>query len=610
MSTKVVLRHLLVLVVLTATTGLASADNELNWFDSLTSYERDHVERAATGRGLEPISAKTGTRIDFVTLHRYPVFVDFESIPQFPNYIHILTKKRVIKREVLLEKGTPYQPDLVAESVRNLRGLGVFSLVAATPVRDAKTTRIGLLIVTRDLWSLRLESRFQFTGGHVDRVTAQLTERNLLGRGRLVSARFAMDSFTQSTGGLYVDPRVSGQRYYLTASADAVFRREDHRYDGFKTFLSFGRPFYNLAQRWGFTAWVQYQQMGGRHTRQGQLLAYDDPETDDTEFIPRLWHSESVGSEVSASYQAGRRWIFRSSLGLGVLHYVAETVPESGLNGYSLDTQRQFEADVVPEDQRWIYPLVSASLFTNRYRTYRNLAGYALSEDVQLGLSSAIRLRSPLKALGSSVNVLLLGSHLVYRSAYWADGLLEVAGGWQSRYRPDESSLRDRAYLVRARIASPYLGFGRFVNRNDWIMYDDSVRAYPLTLGGHNGLRGYASQQFLSFGGRRIRSNVEFRSAPVRFFTARGGLVGFYDAGVLYGGSLETGLRQSVGIGLRMVIPQASRFTYRFDFGVPVDGTGFMLTLSGETNQATPMTPVEDGLSNETISVGGLVNQP
>jgi hypothetical protein len=35
-----------------------------------------------------------------------------------------------------------------------------------------------------------------------------------------------------------------------------------------------------------------------------------------------------------------------------------------------------------------------------------------------------------------------------------------------------------------------------------------------------------------------------------------------------------------------------------------------MVTLSGETNQATPITPVEDGLSNEAISVGGLVNQP
>jgi len=96
----------------------------------------------------------------------------------------------------------------------------------------------------------------------------------------------------------------------------------------------------------------------------------------------------------------------------------------------------------------------------------------------------------------------------------------------------------------------------------------------------------------------------------MRLSSLRGGLVAFYDAGILYGGSLETGLRQSVGLGFRFVIPQASRFTYRFDFGVPVDGTGFVISISGETNQAVPMTPLEDGLSNEAISIGGLVNQP
>ena len=71
-----------------------------------------------------------------------------------------------------------------------------------------------------------------------------------------------------------------------------------------------------------------------------------------------------------------------------------------------------------------------------------------------------------------------------------------------------------------------------------------------------------------------------------------------------------------MGINMRlvwasgMIVPQASRFTYRLDFGVPLDGTGFMVTVSGETNQAVPMTAQEDVISPDATSIGGLVNQP
>ena len=86
--------------------------------------------------------------------------------------------------------------------------------------------------------------------------------------------------------------------------------------------------------------------------------------------------------------------------------------------------------------------------------------------------------------------------------------------------------------------------------------------------------------------------------------------MGFYDAGRLFNGSHDYGYQHAVGLGLRMIVPQASRFTYRLDFGVPLDGTGFMVTVSGETNQAVPMTAQEDVLSPDATSIGGLVNQP
>ncbi|MBV71954.1 MAG: hypothetical protein CMH52_11540 [Myxococcales bacterium] len=581
-----------------------------SWTKGFTDYEIAHIERVLELKGFQARAVDSGQTVDFVHIHRYPVFVEFESLPTFPNHIHALTDEDVIRREILFKPGAQYDEALLIETIRNLRRLGIFSLAVAIPVYDSKTQRTGLLVLTRDLWSLRLESRLQFTGSFIDQLSAQLTERNLFGRGKLISARFIMDPFTYTTGALYSDPRVAGQRYSLLASADAIFERESNRYDGFKAFLNFARPFYNFGQKWGFNGYVFFQRLGGRQARQGVLLAYDDPDTPETELIPRLWESESISSELVVSRQTGKRVIVRGSVGVGALDYDAYAVEESNLEVYSTQTQARFRQDVIPDDQRWFYPLVSAEFFQNRYKSFLNLSGYAFSEYVQLGLSGSVRIRTPLAVFGSSQDLALMGGYLTFREAIFKDGLLELSAGCQSRYDRDLGRLGDTGYLLRNRLASPWLGAGRIVARHDLLYYADPVRLYALTLGGDNGLRGYPSQNFVSFGGGRFRSNIEFRSAPVELFTLRAGLVGFYDAGVLYDGTQETGFKHSLGAGFRMIIPQASRFTYRLDFGVPLDGTGFMVTISGETNQAVPMTTEEDLISPEATSVGGLVNQP
>ena len=110
-----------------------------------------------------------------------------------------------------------------------------------------------------------------------------------------------------------------------------------------------------------------------------------------------------------------------------------------------------------------------------------------------------------------------------------------------------------------------------------------------------------------------MRGNVEFRSQPVRLGPFYSGAVAFYDAGALYGGSSNSGYVHAAGIGVRGLLPQASSYTYRLDFGVPLDGSGFMMTLKGgtltiETNQGVPMTPRDDMIYQQ--SIGGLSNQP
>jgi hypothetical protein len=604
------MRLLLALLALLASENRALAD-EATWLSRLTQYEQNHVLRACAEFKLHPLEPSTEQKIDFIRIYRYPVMVDFEDLPTFPNRVHILTKESLIQREVLVKTDQAFDPNKIAETIRNLRSLGIFAVVAAIPVTDRGTGQTGLIVVTRDLWSLRLETSFQFTGSNVDRLRVQLTERNLVGHGKMVLGRFELDPFILSTGGLYLDPRLLSKKLRLQISGDAIFLRGTEKYDGFKTFVSLDKPFYSLDQRWGFSSWIQLQEFGGRHTAAGQLLTYDDPTTMATEALPRQWDSATINSEATARIQYGRRYIFRGGVGLGVLDYTSDLSDQVDLDGVAPETIANYRREVIPEGQRWVYPVLNASVFSNRFKTYRNLAGYALSEDVQLGISTGGYLRLPLKTLGSSLNMASFGGRIEWREALLGDGLIELAAGAGARYRDERGELSELSSLMRIRVASPSLGFGRFVSRTDWLRYLDWRAPPPITLGGDNGLRGYPSQNFIAFGGHRLRTNIEYRSAPIRLANLRTGVVAFYDAGVLEDGlPVETGLLQSVGVGLRMVVPQASSRAYRFDFGVPVDGSGFMVTITGETNQAVPITPAEDYLFANAISVGGLASQP
>ena len=282
---------------------------------------------------------------------------------------------------------------------------------------------------------------------------------------------------------------------------------------------------------------------------------------------------------------------------------------ESGLEQYPSETRERFIRDVLPDERQWVYPVMRLYGFSNRYHRFRNLSGFALSEDVRLGWMFYGNLSVPTEFLGSSADLLRGDVSASWTEVYAGSGLVEVAGGIEGQFDLGQDEQRQEGYLSRVRVASPAWRFGRMVTRMDWVLRQDPVYAYPLTLGGENGLRGYPSQSFISFGGGRVRGNLEYRSTPLNLSSIRTGVVAFYDAGLLYDGSANTGYLDSAGLGFRMVIPQFSRFAYRLDFGVPLDGSGFMIQISGETNQAVPMTVTEDLLPKEIFSIGGLENQ-
>src|SRR5262249_10146463 len=142
--------------------------------------------------------------IDVVSID---VFEDRDPLPAFltpiGNWFHSTTRSRVIDREVLLRPGERYDQALVDETLRNLRGFDQLSLVLAIPLKGGAPDRVRLLVITKDVWSLRLNSDYIFADGRLQYLLLQPSEENLLGTHQQILGNFVLDAAAIAVGASY-----------------------------------------------------------------------------------------------------------------------------------------------------------------------------------------------------------------------------------------------------------------------------------------------------------------------------------------------------------------------------------------------------------------------
>lgn len=591
------IRLIMVVLGVLGSVGLAQADQR--------SFEAKHVVKALKSLDLSVDRSPNGKVIGEVHVVRYEVFLEDEPFFTFPNALHWLTRERIVRQELLLQPGDDFDAKRVLETARNLRGLGIFQLVAVVPVQSENQGSVDLLVITRDLWSLRLEWNLQFNGGQIDQLLVQLTERNLFGRNVRATIRSVLVPITLTLGELYFDRRFLGKPLTLLQSADVFINRNTNDFEGYDASLTVSRPFFNLNQKWGFRVPVRVQRRIARQVQTGQILTYDDPDTPEDDAIPRVWRSNFASASAVGRLQLSGDFTQRIAVGFGFAHRGVEIDDPALIPPAS---RAAFERDVLPRALTQLFPVVGWSGFENTFRTYQNLSSYGVSEDVRLGPVVSTTLTAPLKALGSTVSAVELFGSAGWNWDFADDGLFELAVGAEGRF--EAGDWLNQQLLTRMRVASPAFKWGRLVGRIDWLAQREDTTNSLVVLGGSNGLRGYPSQAFFVVGGDRVRGNVELRSAPFVWHYFHGGAVLFYDAGEVYGGQNNEAfvLKQAVGVGVRGLLPQFNREVFRLDLGFPVDGSGFMLLLSGGTGQSVPLTAREDVQFD--ASIGGLAYQP
>jgi nucleotide-binding universal stress UspA family protein len=524
-----------------------------------------------------------GKRLESVRVASEDVVAPSDPYPLFLDVFHERTREEVIRREVLLAPGMPYASALALETARNLRKLGIFAVVRVVPVRGSSPDTVSLLIVTKDLWSLRLNQSFQLVGSLVQSLQLQGTEQNFLGLGKKVAVDFLLRRDSLSFGQTYVDPRLGGSRWTLSENAALVFGRENTRLEGTRGSVLLSRPFYSLDTPWSFQAQAVWRVQPVRIFRGADIwqLPYPGGGT-----VPYVYDARELSGSTLYLRSWGTRYKVDVGGGIGAYHRRYGAPADSGLD----EAQRAWLRDThLPHSEDATYVLGYVRLWETRYEVMRDVDSYALSEDYQVGhyVTATARYAPPL--LAEAGNFAEVGLTARYRVRL-GDALSSVAAAASIRRLLGEGGgWTNRRWAVEVQQVSPKVLGGRFVVRGLLDVDIDDLNERVLLLGGGNGLRGALPEAYS--GKRMVLLNVEYRTRPLILFTVHLGGVLFYDAGSAF--DVGPSVVHSVGVGLRLLFPQFNTYPFRLDFGYVINderpGIGGRFSFSG--GQVTEFRP-------------------
>jgi hypothetical protein len=482
-----------------------------------------------------------------VQLQRRDIFDPNERswFAKLANGLHIVTRPAVIRRELLFAPGKPYDSALVAESERNLRGLGIFRRVQIDSVR----TPDGLMlrVLAKDGWSTQADWRFRSTGGEVA-FTIGLVENNLLGTASAAAVRYRKDPDRSTVAMSFRRPR-------LFAGAVGLGLSYENKSDGKSWGLSVDQPFFSLNSPHGFRFDAIRREERVLRFREGLTLASDT--------LSRRY--TLVRGSAAKAFRANSAGFLRA----GLIGQVRRD-----------DFLRQSATDPFPRN---VTGAVGAYVVLNRARfiVTRGYAGFAREEDVDLGTTVRAGLVAAPKLfgydrdgiapeLGGRVGAVIPGGFAFLDAI--ANGLFTSAG-------LDSGSVQVAATAVfqpgPRHMAVIHADAG-------WL--EDPVPGEEFDLGLGSGPRAFGSHAFT--GDRSVFLSAEYRFtvADDLFRMVGLGIAAFVD----HGGAWYAGSRRrtgwDAGVGLRLGASRSSdtdalRFDLARRFANDVDRGGWVVTV-------------------------------
>ena len=166
--------------------------------DAYSPYERQTIDEAVARLHVEVDPHPEGKVLEGVDVETLDVFEKRDPLPgplmRFANWFHATTRHYVIEREVLVSPGAALGP--VAgrrDGAQPARAPAALARPHHPAPSAAPPASVRLLVITKDVWSLRLNSNYTFENGRLEYLFLQPSEENLIGSHQQVYGNFVLD---------------------------------------------------------------------------------------------------------------------------------------------------------------------------------------------------------------------------------------------------------------------------------------------------------------------------------------------------------------------------------------------------------------------------------
>ncbi|MGI9259075.1 MAG: hypothetical protein ACR2QQ_09575, partial [Gammaproteobacteria bacterium] len=372
------------------------------------------------------------------------------------NRLHIVTKDKVIHKQLLFRSGDTFNERRIDESERVLRQNRYLFDASIKPVRYENGV-VDLSVATRDVWTLSPDISISRSGGE-NRTKIGLEDTNLLGRGQLLRVARIEDVDRTSDSFEFADR-------HLGRSWVSTFLRIADNSDGKSNLLSAVRPFYALDTRWSAGGTVAQDERRDALYTLGEEAAEYRHERD----FQTLFGGWSRGLENG--------WVRRWTAGI---------VRDD--NRFSMAINPTLPA-VIPEDRDLVYVFLGIQILEDQFEKARNRDQIGKTEDFFLGTQLSASLGWSDTSIGADRDALIvsargstgfgsLDKQALLLSAN-ATGRVESGHAKNSLLRVDA-----RYYRIQSEKRLFYVGLSATAGHS--LDLDN-----PVEIGGNSGLRGY-----------------------------------------------------------------------------------------------------------------------
>ena len=432
------------------------------------------------------------------------------AIGRWGNRLHIVTREKVIRLELLFNEGDPYSKKIIEESERNLRKFDFLKDVVITAVPNHKTKTVDIVVSTSDQWSLIMGGTLGGTSENVE-TGIDLGEKNLLGRGVSLKYGLRRDNDGDSHSFGFKDSTFMDTRYTLDMDHKVLPNEKNSRF-------ILEKPFYALDTK---------NAHGISHLRRNY---------DSDGFVI---DSQRTTGYYGISTPFWDRHILRGKIII------------------SFGEQKELQSDNSMKIYRDNRAGVTLDFLFDPYNfdkvTY--LETFRQIEDIPMGRSITVTLAPRFKSLGSTTSDIFAEAKITKNYRIGERDYLFTS----TEYRRNDDAFNEQYADLNVLYYMRWFRYQTLLAHFQ-VSYSESETS-RLYLGGTNGIRGYKADEFR--GRNKIVFNLEDRIFTYRSMLSgliEPGFVIFTDIGNTWNdepGDTLTELHGGFGVGLRIALLKA-----------------------------------------------------